>query len=114
MAGNKKQSDPFAALTWNDLEKWAGDKIVSRAKGYQSKGRVRDPAVTEAGGLVAWVEGTKQYVTRVVMADDGLPNSVCTCPYGLDCKHGGAAGLLLLYLRGWMLRMISAPKKSCA
>ena len=81
------------------------------------------------------------------MADGGLPDSVCTCPYGLDCKQGiaalleylkriktgqpvslrniyakpeasplalAAAGLRMLDLRGWMLRMISAPKEICA
>lgn len=62
----------FAELTWDDLADWAGDRIVSRGKGYQSKGRVRDPAVTEDGGLVAWVDGTQRYAVKVVMMDDGL------------------------------------------
>lgn len=87
----------FAELTWDDLADWAGDRIVSRGKGYQNMGRVRDPAVTEDGGLVAWVDGTQRYAVKVVMTDDGLPDSVCTCPYELNCKHGVAA--LLEYLR---------------
>ncbi|MGM0787964.1 MAG: SWIM zinc finger family protein [Thermodesulfobacteriota bacterium] len=97
MTKKKTQPDPFAELTWNDLVDWAGDRIVSRGKGYQSKGRVRDPAVTEDGGLVAWVDGTKKYAVKVVMTGSGLPDSVCTCPYEFDCKHGVAA--LLEYLR---------------
>lgn len=46
--------------------------------------------VTEDGGLVGWVEGTERYATRVAMDDGGLPASICTCPYGLECKHGVA------------------------
>jgi uncharacterized Zn finger protein len=27
------------------------------------------------------------------MEDDGLPDSICTCPYEFDCKHGVAVVL---------------------
>jgi uncharacterized Zn finger protein len=33
----------------------------------------------------------------VVMDDDGLPDSICTCFYELDCKHGVA--LVIEYLK---------------
>ncbi len=82
--------DRFSDLTWNDIEEWADGKIVSRGKNYQRQGRVSDLVVTEDGSLIAWVDGTEHYATRVDMDDDGLPDSICTCPYELDCKHGVA------------------------
>ncbi|MHB1382087.1 MAG: SWIM zinc finger family protein [Thermoleophilia bacterium] len=50
-------------------------------------------AQTEDGTLVAWVEGSHCYATKVGMDDDGMPASICTCPYELDCKHGIAVVL---------------------
>ena len=90
MPKKKTQLDRFADLTWNDFEKWAGSKIVSRGKNYQRQGRVHDLSVTEDNGLIAWVDGTERYATKVVMDEDGLPDSTCTCPYELNCKHGVA------------------------
>ena len=98
MPKKKTKLDQFAELTWNDLEEWAGGKIVSRGKNYQRQGRVCDLAVTEENGLIAWVDGTERYATKVVMDDDGLPDSICTCPYELDCKHGVA--VVIEYLKG--------------
>jgi uncharacterized Zn finger protein len=97
MAKKKTQLDQFADLTWNDLEEWAGSKIVSRGKNYQRQGHVSDLAVTDDDGLIAWVDGTERYATKVVMDDDGLPDSICTCPYELDCKHGVA--VVIEYLK---------------
>jgi len=90
MPKKKTKLDQFADLTWNDLDDWAGGKIVSRGKRYQRDGRVRELAVTEDGGLLAWVDGSDRYATQVTMGDDGLPVSICTCPYGWACKHGVA------------------------
>jgi uncharacterized Zn finger protein len=89
----REQADPFANLTWDDLEQWAGGKIVSRGERYQRQGRVSELAVTDDGDLVAWVSGTEEYATKVVMDEEGLPESVCTCPYGANCKHGVAVVL---------------------
>jgi uncharacterized Zn finger protein len=97
MPKKKTQLHQFADLTWNDLEEWAGSRIVSRGKNYQRQGRVCDLAVTEDEGLIAWVDGTERYATKVVMGDDGLPDSICTCPYELDCKHGVA--VVIEYLK---------------
>ncbi|UCF90573.1 MAG: SWIM zinc finger domain-containing protein [Desulfobacterales bacterium] len=97
MPKKKTQLDQFADLTWNALEEWAGSKIVSRGKNYQRQGCVCDLAVTEDDGLIAWVDGTERYATKVVMDDDGLPDSICTCPYELDCKHGVA--VVIEYLK---------------
>ena len=86
----KPERDQFVDLTWNDLEEWAGTRIVYRGKNYQRQGRVSDLAVTENNGLVAWVDGTKRYAVKVSMEESGLPDSFCTCPYMFDCKHGVA------------------------
>jgi len=93
MPKKKKRLDRFIDLTWNDLEDWAGGKIISRGKSYQRQGRVSDLGVTDDGSLIAWVDGTERYATRVVIDEGGLPDSICTCPYGIDCKHGVAAVL---------------------
>ena len=71
MPKKKTRLDRFSDLTWNDIEKWAGGKIVSRGKSYQRQGRVSDLAVTDAGSLITWVDGMERYATRVVMDEDG-------------------------------------------
>lgn len=97
MPKKKTPLDRFAELTWSNIEEWAGGRIVSRGKTYQRKGRVSDLAVTDDGSLIAWVNGTERYATRVLMDEDGLPDSICTCPYGLDCKH--AVAVVIEYLK---------------
>ena len=97
MLDKKTPLGRFAELTWKDLETWAGGSIVSRGRNYQRQGRVADLAVTDDGGLIAWVKGSERYATMVVMDENGLPESTCTCPYERDCKHGVA--VVLEYLR---------------
>lgn len=89
----KKKTDPFINLSWDNLRDWAGSKIVSRGKSYQKQKLVSKLAVLDNGGLLAWVEGTHRYATKVSIDEDGLPDSTCTCPYGYDCKHGVAVVL---------------------
>lgn len=96
MPKKKTHLDRFSDLTWNDIEAWADGKIVSRGKNYQRQGRVSDLAVTADGSLIAWVDGSERYATRVVMDEDGLPDSICTCPYASDCKH--AVAVVIEYL----------------
>lgn len=91
----KAPSNPFAALTWDDVEAWAGSRIVSRGKSYQRSNRVRELARTTSGGIVAWVQGTSRYATQVEIAKKKLTAS-CTCPYGGTCKH--AIAVVLSYL----------------
>jgi uncharacterized Zn finger protein len=88
MPNKKTLIDRFSDLTWDDIESWAGGKIVSRGQNYQRQGRVSDLAVKDDGSLIAWVDGSARYATRVAIDEDGLPDSICTCPYGLNCKHG--------------------------
>ena len=89
------KADVFKALTWNDIEAWAGKTIVSRGRSYQRSHQVRGIACTSTGGIVAWVQGTKRYATLVDIEKGNLI-SACTCPYGDTCKH--AVAVVLEYL----------------
>jgi uncharacterized Zn finger protein len=85
----------FKALTWDDLEAWAGKTTVSRGRSYQRSRQVQGLAQTPSGGALAWVQGTSRYATRVECAADAL-TSRCTCPVGYTCKH--AVAVVLDYL----------------
>ncbi|MDD5673393.1 MAG: hypothetical protein PHC61_04465 [Chitinivibrionales bacterium] len=91
----KSKTDPFLTLTWFDLESWAGRKVLSRGKSYQHSGYVKEFGITGDGELVAWVQGTKPYATKVGFKKNKLTSS-CTCPYGASCKH--AVALVVEYL----------------
>ena len=56
MAKRKKWKREFVDLTWDDLEDWAGSKIVSRCRNYQRQGRVSELAKIKDNCLIAWVE----------------------------------------------------------
>ena len=92
----KKKTDLFINLSWNNLREWAGSKIISRGKSYQRQKLVSKLAVLDNGSLLGWVNGTHRYATQVHSGQEGLPESICTCPYGCDCKHGVA--IVLEYL----------------
>jgi len=80
---------PLADLTWDDLQQWAGSKIVGRGKSYTKK--VYDLARTESGGLVAWVSGSEDYAVNVEVDGNGELEWLCTCPYDWGpCKHAVA------------------------
>jgi uncharacterized Zn finger protein len=87
--------DLFEKLSWDDLEQWAGSRVLSRGQGYQRSNRVKELAHTQTGALVAWVHGGQRYATEVDF-EDGELISVCTCPYGNNCKH--AVAVVLEYL----------------
>lgn len=88
-SGESAAINPFMALTWRDLEEWAGAKILSRGKAYQKSGQVKDLSITPQNELVAWVQGSARYATQVSCREGEL-SSACTCPYSVDCKHGVA------------------------
>ncbi len=92
----KEPLDPFLELTWEDLEIWAGKRIVDRGHSYHSRGDVHDLERTEDGALVALVEGTRRYSTYVGIRKEKKLESVCTCPYWTTCKH--AVAVVLEYL----------------
>lgn len=85
----KITANPFNDLTWMDIQEWAGSKIVSRGKSYQRSGYVSSLGITNKNELIAWVEGTTRYATKVWFKRNKL-TSECTCPYGFNCKHGVA------------------------
>ena len=89
------EKDPYAGLTWEDLEDWAGTTIVSRGRTYQRNSSVSDLGITPEGALIAYVLGSARYVTQVVIQDGDL-TSECTCPYWTNCKH--AVAVVLEYL----------------
>lgn len=88
--------DPFSELTWDDLEEWAGSRIVARGRSYQRRGAVRELKRDEKGPLVAWVAGSRLYVTRVSIDGSKDLTSECTCPYWTTCKH--AVAVVVEYL----------------
>ena len=83
----------FAGLSWDDLEQWAGAKILARGKSYRRS--VQDLAITEDHHLVATVNGSEPYITHVWL-EGGEPACECSCPYLYNCKH--AVAVILAYL----------------
>lgn len=106
MARQRKKAQPrrvktpttvktWSALTWDDLDAWAGSRSVSRGKAYQRQGRIKNLALAADGRLLATVEGTVRYVTSVWLVPSkkkrGQIDSVCSCPVGTSgCKHAVA------------------------
>ncbi|MBI4023708.1 MAG: SWIM zinc finger family protein [Verrucomicrobia bacterium] len=82
---SSKRQRSFAEITWEDLEDWAGSRVVGRGRGYKSC--VSDLRSTTDGALLAWVQGTDQYATQIGFDAQGQLFSHCTCPYGVACKH---------------------------
>jgi uncharacterized Zn finger protein len=95
MKKEPSKRDLFEKLDWDDIEQWAGSRILSRGQGYQRSRRVKELVQTQTGALVAWVYGGQKYATEVDFDDSELI-SVCTCPYGDNCKH--AVAVVLEYL----------------
>ncbi len=92
----EQPTDPFSELTWDDLEEWAGSRIVARGRSYQRKGAVRELRRDEEGALVAWVAGSRRYATRVSIEGSEDLICECTCPYWTTCKH--AVAVVVEYL----------------
>ncbi len=84
----------WLALTWDQLDRWAGSRSVERGKRYHRQGRVKDLVVDADGRLLATVTGSERYVTSVSIKLTGKGKdrleSTCTCPIGDRCKHGVA------------------------
>ncbi len=89
-ANREKGLERFAALTWDDLNAWAGRTIVKRGQNYQRDGLVQELVLCSDGGLVAWVRGSETYATRVAFDAEGELVCNCTCPFSGNCKHGVA------------------------
>ncbi|HZL89761.1 MAG TPA: SWIM zinc finger family protein [Pirellulaceae bacterium] len=89
------------SLTWDDLDRWAGSRTVSRGRTYQRGGRVSELVIAPDGKLLATVTGSRRYANSVWLEPDGAPpdalGSLCTCPVGWRCKH--AVAVIAEYLQ---------------
>lgn len=87
-------------LTLSDIEDWAGSEIVTHGKAYQKQGKVRELCMSNDGVLLAWVDGTHRYATRVELQQPKKKtprlSSACSCPVALNCKHGVAVLMEML------------------
>jgi len=92
MSKKQTKNNKFENLTWDDVEVWDGNKILSRGKNYQKSGYVKELVQTSDGDLLAWVDGTERYATRVAFKKGKL-SSECSCPYWAVCKHAVAVTL---------------------
>lgn len=90
MPSIRPPDDPWAELTGADIDDWTGARIADRGRSYQRDGHVSEMARLADGSLIAWVDGTERYATHVFLEDDIIPLSLCTCPYGENCKHAVA------------------------
>lgn len=92
----KPKHADWQMLTCDDLEGWTDEGSLKRGQTYFTNGQVQSLALTKAGELVAWVQGTERYAVRVAVAPLGeTPRllSLCSCPVGYGCKHAVAAVL---------------------
>ena len=84
----------WSALTWDDLDRWAGSGSVARGRTYQRGGRVKDLSISSDGSLLATVVGGERYATTVALIPGRERPSLesdCTCPVGASgCKHAVA------------------------
>ena len=103
----KKPVDPFSSLRWDDVENWAGSRIVARGQSYLESQAVQDLKRAEDGALVAWVLGSRRYATRVRIEGRKNLQSECTCPYWTTCKH--AVAVVLEYLENIRNKTATRP-----
>lgn len=94
--GSANQESPcWEQLTWDDVRAWAGSRDLAKGRSYKS--RVSQLEMTSDGRLLAWVTGTRRYVTTARLTANGKPVSECSCPLQRDgCKHGVAVVLAFL------------------
>jgi uncharacterized Zn finger protein len=97
MARAKDRTSGWAALTWSELEDWAGEASLERGRRYFKGGHVSNLAKSPDGTLLATVQGTQRYTTAVEwVGGEEVLEGRCTCPIGGVCKHSIA--VVLSYL----------------
>lgn len=78
-------------LFWEDVIDWVGERTARRAEAYDTRvGEI----VSLGDCLAARVRGITEYRTNVFLDSCNEYVSVCTCPVGLNCKHGAALALV--------------------
>lgn len=85
-------SDRFLKLTEESVRDWVGTRTAERAQAYLPKVGTLSAL---ADGYAARVQGTDLYTTNVFANADGSISSVCSCPVGMNCKHGAALALVV-------------------
>ena len=87
---NAELEKKLRALDREALLDWVLEKTARRGEEY----RDRVGEIVSAGDfLAAKVRGTADYKTNVFVDSYGELLSVCTCPVGMNCKHGVALAL---------------------
>lgn len=81
--------EKLTTMTPDALLKWTDPRMAER--GFRYFDRVLELYDTEESGLVAEVQGTDKYFTRVFLDADGFLSSECSCPVAFRCKHAVAA-----------------------
>ena len=87
---NAELEKKLRTLDREALLDWVLEKTARRGEEY----RDRVGEIVSAGDfLAAKVRGTADYTTNVFVDSYGEILSVCTCPVGMNCKHGVALAL---------------------
>ena len=86
---DEKLKNLLSAATDESLFAWTDPKMVGRAYGYLEK--VEGLSFIEGQGVVAKVQGTEVYYTRVFSDETGNLEAECSCPVAKRCKHSVAA-----------------------
>ena len=87
---NSNLEKRLRALDREALLDWVLEKTARRGEEY----RDRVGEIVSAGDfLAAKVRGTEEYTTNVFVDSYGEILSVCSCPVGMNCKHGVALAL---------------------
>ena len=97
-AQNTKKTAPVRSfweqLSWGDITDHFGDRTTQRGRGYDKGGNVKSLWATDDGeNLFAVVRGSDDYHTSVSLSkkkDKFSLRSSCSCPVGINCKHGVA------------------------
>jgi len=99
------KKDLFERRAGTDLEQWAGSRVLSRGQGYHRDHRVRELAQTQSGGIRRLGPRGQRYARSWFWKRELI--SICTCPYGNNCKH--AVAVVLEYL-DHVKKKIEIPK----
>lgn len=81
-----------SSISKEDIKRVYSETIFERGLDYFVEGRVTD-VIKFKNKLTGEVKGSAKYKTEVDLSD---LHSRCSCPYGINCKHGAA--MLLQYL----------------
>ena len=83
----------FANVTQDGLVKMCGKQTCDRAQDYV--GKVQKLRLCDDCSVIASINGSASYITRVKCGPGGMIEDKCTCPVGLGCKHAVALVLVI-------------------